>query len=125
MQAACLQFLADVINPSEGILSDSHAAADVAALNTWKTLLAFEDDLRLRCERDSEVAPHAHLLRPKLADSLAASLSVVCEGPPGAAPRGGGKPVAPFLSLIYVTAAPSEPAAQLLQGPALSESEHG
>lgn len=104
VQAACVQFVADVLNPSNGFLSDSNAPHDNAALATWSKLLEFGEDLRLRCERDSEVARHAPLLKPKLADSLAASLSSVCEGS-GVAYSRGGKPVGPFLSLVYASRA--------------------
>ena len=65
-QAACLQFVADLLNLSDGSLTDSTHPADVSAKATWQLLLDFEEDVRLRCERDSEVRPHVGLLKAKL-----------------------------------------------------------
>ena len=60
-------------------------------------------DVRLRCERDCEVAPHAPLLRPKLRDALSASLAAVCEQSTSGLSllTTRSRPVAPFLALVY------------------------
>ena len=74
--------------PSQaGFLAESVHSGDVVALQKWRQLLSFEEDVRLRCERDRDVAPHAHLLRPKLRESLSHSLASVCaQHTPGLSP---------------------------------------
>ena len=113
MQAACLEFLAGILNLKEGSLSDSVHPADAAARATWALLLDFEEDVRKRCERDKVVAPHAPLLKEKLKEGLGAALEGVCAKIGGAAAHahrpGIGQapkqPSAPFLSLIYASRA--------------------
>ena len=113
MQAACLEFLAGILNLKEGSLSDSVHPADAAARATWALLLDFEEDVRKRCERDKVVAPHAPLLKEKLKEGLGAALEGVCAKIGGAAAHahrpGIGQapkqPCAPFLSLIYASRA--------------------
>ncbi|KOO52936.1 hypothetical protein Ctob_013496, partial [Chrysochromulina tobinii] len=113
VQAACLEFLAGILNLKEGSLSDSVHPADAAARATWALLLDFEEDVRKRCERDKVVAPHAPLLKEKLKEGLGAALEGVCAKIGGAAAHahrpGIGQapkqPCAPFLSLIYASRA--------------------
>jgi hypothetical protein len=120
VQAACLQFVADLLNLSDGALTDSSHPADLAAKATWQVLLDFEEDVRLRCERDSDTKQHVHLLRSKLRDGLSASLASVCqqvnasggltqESKPSFARSGSlsrtDRPSSPFLSLVYASRA--------------------
>jgi len=79
VQAACMQFLADMLNLHDGALSDSKHGGDVVALQKWALLRDFEEDVCLRCTRDSDVAPYCDKLRPKLREALSASLATVCE----------------------------------------------
>jgi len=86
-----------------GFLADSTHAGDAVALSKWEQLLAFEEDVRLRCERDSEAKPHAPILKKKLRESLSHSLALVCRQSTAGLSllNTRSRPVAPFLSLVY------------------------
>ena len=123
VQAACLQFVADLLNIGDGALTDSSHPTDLAAKATWQILRDFEEDVRLRCERDSDTKPHVKLLKAKLTDGLSASLASVCqkvnlagglaqqpEVAKSAFTRSGSlsrtdRPSSPFLSLVYASRA--------------------
>ena len=103
VQAACMQFLADMLNLHDGALSDSKHGGDVVALQKWALLRDFEEDVCLRCTRDSDVAPYCDKLRPKLREALSASLATVCEQATAGLSmlNTRQRPVAPFLALVY------------------------
>ena len=107
VQASCLQFVADAVNVEHGMLGDSSHAADAIAVQKWALVREFSDDVRLRCERDAGLAPHVGAMKPKLRDAASATLATLCEQSVGGLSmlQSRGRPVAPFLSLVYASRA--------------------